>query len=199
MINYIEGKLAGKNPAYAVIECNGLGYYINISLNTFSALGNLNEKCKLYTHLAIKTEATTPVGILLYGFHSEKEREIFINLISVSGVGYNTARLILSSLSADETIFSIANGDVGTFRRVKGIGDKTAQKIIIELRDKIGKIGELTDNILFEHNTNKQEALSALILLGFVKNSADKALDKVIKEKPGLTVEALIKEALKLL
>lgn len=199
MITFLEGRLAEKTPAYAVIECNGIGYFINISLNTFSSLGEINQPCWLLTHLAIKNEATTPVGLVLYGFYTAKEREVFLHLISVSGVGSNTARLIISSLTADEIVSAIINGNVGLFQNVKGIGGKTAQKIIIDLRDKIGKVSGLIDISSPLHNTNREEALSALILLGFSRNLAEKALDKILKTEPSLKVEQLIKQALKIL
>lgn len=199
MITFLEGRLAEKTPAYAVIECNGIGYFINISLNTFSSLGEINQPCRLLTHLAIKNEATTPVGLVLYGFYTAKEREVFLHLISVSGVGSNTARLIISSLTADEIVSAIINGNVGLFQNVKGIGGKTAQKIIIDLRDKIGKVSGLIDISSPLHNTNREEALSALILLGFSRNLAEKALDKILKTEPSLKVEQLIKQALKIL
>lgn len=199
MITFIEGRLAEKTPTYAIIECNGIGYLLNISLNTYSSLGEVNARCKLYTHLAIKNEATTPVGLALYGFHNTVEREVFLHLISVSGVGSNTARLIISSLTAEDVVAAISAGNVGLFQAVKGIGTKTAQKIIIDLRDKIGKTSALTENMPLAHNTNREEALSALVLLGFNRLAAEKALDKINKTEPNLSVEQLIKQALKIL
>jgi Holliday junction DNA helicase RuvA len=199
MITYIEGRLAEKTPTYAIIECNGIGYFLNISLNTYSSLGEINQVCRLFTHLAIKNEATTPVGLTLYGFHNAREREVFLHLISVSGVGANTARLIISSLTADDVVAAVVNGNVGLFQSVKGIGGKTAQKIIIDLRDKIGKTSSLPDILNLSHNTNREEALSALILLGFSRNPAEKALDRILKTEPSLGVEQLIKQALKIL
>lgn len=199
MIQYIEGRLVEKNPAYAVIDCGGLGYALQISLNTFSALGELNQPCKLFTHLAIKNEATTPVGLVMYGFHSVREREIFLHLISVSGVGSNTARLIISSMTADEVAGSILGGNVGAFQNVKGIGAKTAQKIIIDLKDKIGKISGLSEKSFPMHNTNRDEALSALVLLGFNRIQAEKAVDKVLQTDPAVSVEELIKQTLRIL
>lgn len=199
MITFIEGQLVEKNPTYAVINCNGIGYFLNISLNTYSALGAINEPCCLLTHLAVKSEATTPVGMILYGFHTEREREVFLHLISVSGVGSNTARLIISSLTAEEVVSAIINGNAGIFQNVKGIGLKTAQKIIIDLRDKMGKTSGLSDIIAPSRNINRNEALSALVLLGFSRNPAEKALDRVLKTDQSLTVEQLIKQALKIL
>ena len=134
MIYFVDGKLIEKNPAYAIVETCGIGYFINISLNTYSRLGNAGESCRLFTYLAIKSEAATPVGVTLYGFFTIEERDLYINLLSVNGVGANTARLILSSLSTDEVIFALSSGSVSTFEKVKGIGSKTAQKIIIDLQ-----------------------------------------------------------------
>lgn len=199
MITFIEGILVEKNPACAVINCQGIGYLLNISLNTFATLGELRQPCRLFTHLAVKSEATTPVGMVLYGFHSEREREVFLHLISVSGIGLNTARLIISSLTADEIITAIASGNTGAFQNVKGIGAKTAQKVIIDLRDKISKTSHLPELLIPAHNRNKEEALSALILLGFSRNPAEKALDRILKSDPSHTVEQLIKMALKIL
>lgn len=199
MIHYIEGLLAEKNPAYAVIECGGIGYVLQISLNTFSALGEPGQPCKLFTHLAVKNEATTPVGLVMYGFHSIREREVFLHLTSVSGVGSNTARLIISSMTAEEVAAAILIGSIGHFQNVKGIGAKTAQKIIIDLKDKIGKVSGLSEKSLPTHNTNREEALSALVLLGFNRNQAEKAVDKVLQGDPGITVEGLIKQALRIL
>jgi Holliday junction DNA helicase RuvA len=172
---------------------------LQISLNTFSALGELNQPCKLYTHLAIKNEATTPVGLVLYGFISVREREVFLHLISVSGVGSNTARLIISSMSAEDVVQAILKGSVGLFQNVKGIGAKTAQKIIIDLKDKIGKTNTLSEKFSGSHNTNREEALSALILLGFNRIQAEKAVDKILAADSGLPVESLIKQALRIL
>jgi Holliday junction DNA helicase RuvA len=199
MITFLEGRLAEKTPTYAIVECNGIGYLLHISLNTFSTLGETGQTCRLFTHLAIKNEATTPVGIALYGFHSAKEREVFLHLISVSGVGSNTARLIISSLTADDVISAILTGNAGLFQSVKGIGGKTAQKIIIDLKDKMGKSGAAGEILSPLHNTNYNEALSALILLGFSRIASEKALEKIIKTEPSLTVEQLIKRALKIL
>lgn len=200
MLSYIEGILIEKNPATAVIECGGVGFKLNISVNTFTQLGEVNQKCKLYTHLAIKSEATTPVGLVLYGFVTEDERYIFHELISVNGVGFNTARLILSSLTTGETVSAISNGDVFTFKKVKGIGEKTAQRIIIELRDRITKVSGQKEFLIPVNNTLSNEALTALIMLGFSRNAAVKAIDKVVKnEGVDIVLEDLIKHALKLL
>ncbi len=194
MYEYIEGKLVEKNPAYAVVEANGIGYLLNISIHTYSLLRE-DEKCTLYTHLVVRED-----DFLLYGFADKEERELFRQLISVSGVGVNTARIILSSLSPDEVIRAIADGDAIQLQRIKGIGAKTAQRIIIDLKDKVSRELIPHEKSGFMHNTKKQEALSGLIILGFPKMLAEKALNKIIEtEGTGLTVEQLIKHALKVL
>jgi len=200
MISYIEGILTEKNPTYAVIDCGGVGFLLFISLNTYTLLPEVNTKCKLHAQMSIKSEATTPVGLVMYGFATEEERSLFLELISVSGVGSNTARLILSSLNTSEVISAICNGDIYTFRKVKGIGEKTAQRIIIDLKDKISKGPQSKEFFLPQNNTLRNEALSALIMLGFNKNSAEKAVEKVIKnEGVNISLEDMIKQALKLL
>ena len=200
MIYFIEGKLIEKNPAYAIVETGGIGYFMHISLNTYSKLGELGTVCRLLTYMSIKSEAATPVGVTLYGFLTAEERDLYISLISVNGVGANTARLILSSLTTDEAISAIANGQVAIFERVKGIGSKTAQKIIIDLKSKYTKIALQQDILSNVHNTNKEEALSGLVMLGFNKTIADKTLDKIIKSDSDIkSVEDLIKRALKIL
>jgi holliday junction DNA helicase RuvA len=200
MIYFVEGKLIEKNPAFVIVETSGIGYFINISLNTYSKLGNQGDSCRLYTYLSIKSEAATPVGITLYGFHTIEERDLYINLLSVNGVGANTARLILSSLTTDEVIIALSNGSVSTFEKVKGIGSKTAQKIIIDLQGKYVKIALQQEIFSPLHNKNKKEALSGLIMLGFNKSNAEKALDKIIKSGPNIgSVEDLIKKALQIL
>lgn len=200
MIHFIEGTLVEKNPAFVVVETGGIGYFIHISLNTYSNLGEEGTKCRLLTYMAIKNEAATPVGVTLYGFYTVQERDLYINLLSVNGVGANTARLILSSLSTEEVMAAIVNGQVTTFERVKGIGSKTAQKIIIDLKNKYSKIAFQQDVILGGKNTYKQEALSGLVMLGFNKNIAEKVLEKVLISEPSIdSVEELIKKALKIL
>jgi Holliday junction DNA helicase RuvA len=195
MIAYIEGRLVEKTPTYAVIDCGGVGYLIHISLNTFSKIKDI-EKCKLFTHLAIKEDAHT-----LYGFFDENEKKIFRLLMSVSGVGASTARMILSSLSSDEIQIAIATGNVAALRKVKGIGEKSAQRIIVDLKDKMDKDFGSKDFSLPIYSNIKNEALSALILLGFNKNLAEKAIDKVSKtlETNNMKLETLIKEVLKIL
>lgn len=191
MINHINGKLIEKSPTHAVIEAAGVGYFINISLNTYSKLGT-KESCKLLTHLSIKEDAHT-----LFGFVEEEEREVFRKLISVSGVGASTARVMLSSLSPSEIATAIGSSNVGVLKAVKGIGAKTAERIIIDLKDKINKIGGLESLSIPVQNSNQQEASSALLALGFAKNSVDKILNKIASNNSELTVEGLIKEALK--
>jgi len=192
MIHHIKGRLTEKSPTHAVIEAGGVGYFLNISLVTFSKISN-DENCTLYTHLSIKEDAHT-----LYGFAEKSEREIFRKLISVSGVGASTARVMLSSLSSDEITAAIVTGDVDTLKSIKGIGAKSAQRIIVDLKDKLGKIEGLEQNILtFSNNSARDESLSALLALGFTKNSVDKVLNNVLKAQPDLCVEGLIKEALK--
>ena len=192
MIHHIKGRLTEKSPTHAVIEAGGVGYFLNISLVTFSKISN-DENCTLYTHLSIKEDAHT-----LYGFAEKSEREIFRKLILVSGVGASTARVMLSSLSSDEITAAIITGDVDTLKSIKGIGAKSAQRIIVDLKDKLGKIEGLEQNILtFSNNSSRDESLSALLALGFTKNSVDKVLNNVLKAQPDLGVEGLIKEALK--
>ena len=191
MIAQIKGRLIEKTPTYVIVDCNGVGYEIHISLNTFSALDN-DELCSLYTHFIVREDAQ-----LLYGFKEKSERELFRLLISVSGVGANTAMMILSSLSPKETKQAILSGDVNTLKSVKGIGAKSAERIIIDLRDKIGKVENTGGISSIQNNTIKEEALSALIMLGFAKKSAETALTKVMSSREDLTVEELIKQALK--
>lgn len=193
MYSYIEGKIVEKSPTYLVIEANGIGYYINISLNTFSKIGD-QENLKIHTHLVVREDAHQ-----LYGFSDEEERSLFRQLITVSGVGTNTARLILSSLTTEEIFDAIITGNVSVLQSVKGIGGKTAQRIVVDLKDKLGKGPVSAEKLGIAHNTKKEEALSGLIILGFNKNTAGKAIDKVIKDDPALSVEEVIKRALKIL
>ncbi len=195
MIAFINGKLVEKNPAYAVIECSGVGYMIHISLQTYSAIGNLGENCKLFTHLSIREDAH-----LLYGFAKEKERTLFRHLISVSGIGTNTARMMLSAMSCEELTLAIINDNSKLLQSIKGIGLKTAQRVVIDLKDKVDKDVTNFDKFSVAHNTNKDEALFALISLGFVRTAADVALNKIIKiDGSELSIEELIKRALKIL
>ncbi|HJM16841.1 MAG TPA: Holliday junction branch migration protein RuvA [Flavobacteriales bacterium] len=190
MISHINGKLVEKTPTYVVIDCNGVGYKLNISLQTYSAIKH--ESCKLLTHLAVKEDSHT-----LYGFFTSEERDLFRQLISVSGVGPSTARIILSTYSADEIVHYIISADVAAIQNVKGIGGKTAQRIIIDLKDKVGKGKETSDLLFIQDNTIKQEALSALLALGFTKKMADKKVDNILKHHHGdITVEDLVKKSL---
>ena len=193
MYAFIAGKIAEITPAYAIIDNHGVGYFINITLNTFAAIGEQSE-VKLYTHLQVLEDAHN-----LFGFYTSKERDMFELLISVSGVGCNTARLILSSLTVNEVSTAIANEDIKTIQAVKGIGSKTAQRLIVDLKDKVRKTDYSEEIVEAVDNTVKNEALSALVILGFSKNAASKALDKLLKQSPDTPVEVLIREALKLL
>ena len=192
MITHIKGKLVEKSPTSVIIDVNGIGYLINISLNTFSAIPD-QESLKLYTHLQIKEDSHT-----LFGFYSRKEREIFRLLISVSGIGASIARTMLSSLSTEQIIQGISIGDSAMIQSVKGIGLKTSQRVIIELKDKVLKIYDLDDKISFQNNnTAKEEALSALEVLGINKKTSEKLVDKIILDNAEASVELIIKEALK--
>ncbi|HRZ96775.1 MAG TPA: Holliday junction branch migration protein RuvA [Paludibacter sp.] len=197
MIDYIKGEISELTPAFAVIETNGIGYFINISLPTYTVLFG-NNVAKLFVYEVIREDAH-----VLYGFINQTERQLFLLLISVSGIGANTARMIMSSYSAQEIQELIAAGNASALSSIKGIGTKTAQRIIVDLKDKILKVaggGTLMQNTFTSPNSElKEEAISALVMLGFVSAAATKAVDKVIKEQPGLKVEQVIKQALKLL
>lgn len=194
MYSYISGTVVEKNPAFVVIDNQGIGYLINITLNTFTAIGE-KEKVKLFVHLAIREDAH-----VLYGFYSEQERSLFLQLITVSGVGCNTARLILSSMTVKEAVDAIATSNIKMIQSVKGIGAKTAQRIVVDLHDKVGKVdAAVEENSPAGYNTLKEEALSALMVLGFNKMSIEKVLDKLLKQMANPSVEDLIKEALRLL
>ena len=191
MITHIKGRLSEKSPTNVVIETNGIGYWINISLTTFSQIPD-QENIKLFTHLQIKEDSHS-----LYGFYTQKEREIFRLLISVSGVGTSTARTMLSSLTPDQVIDAISSNNVSIVQSVKGIGSKTAQRLIIELRDKVLKIYDIDEAFADSNNTTREEALSALEVLGINKKSAERLVDKIIKDNLDITVEEIIKETLK--
>lgn len=191
MYEFISGKIIELNPTYVVIEASGIGFSINISLQTFAMLENKSE-AMVYLHQVIREDAH-----LLYGFFNKAERDLFRHLISVSGVGANTARVILSSLSANEISTAIMQGDVNSLKRIKGIGLKTAQRIVVDLKDKLGKAGLDQDIFSTQNNTLKQEALSALVMLGFAKSVAEKTIDQLLKQNPSHSVESLIKDALK--
>ncbi|WP_066223568.1 Holliday junction branch migration protein RuvA [Formosa haliotis] len=191
MISHIQGKLVEKNPTNVVIDCNGVGYFLNISLHTYSQIPDL-EHIKLYTQLLVKEDSHT-----LYGFSSIAERDMFRLLISVSGIGAGTARTMLSSLTPKQVREGIAKEDVALIQSIKGIGVKTAQRVIIDLKDKVLKIYDIDEVSASSNNTNKDEALSALEVLGFVKKQAERAVDKIVKAEPDASVETIIKQALK--
>lgn len=191
MIAQIQGKIVEKTPTDLVIDCSGVGYQINISLHTYSLLPK-TESVRLYTYLQVKEDAHT-----LFGFMEKSEREIFKMLLSVSGIGASIARTMLSSLDPKQVIQAIAVGDVATIQSIKGIGAKTAQRAILDLKDKVLKLYDLDDVSMSQNNTNKEEALSALEVLGFNKKLAEKAIDKIVTQDSDATVESIIKQALK--
>jgi Holliday junction DNA helicase RuvA len=195
MINSIRGILLEKSPVHAVIESGGLGYHLHIPLSTFGSLPNQGEAF-LYTHMHINGN---DFSLVLYGFSSPDERDLFRKLISVSGIGPNTARMVLSSLSVDELRAVIASKDVSSLKRIKGIGEKTAERLIVDLHDKMGKIEDpsLLEKVAVSHNTKRQEALMALSSLGLEKSKAEKVLDRVIVQNPQSPLEELIKTVLK--
>jgi len=191
MIDYIKGTIAKITPACVVVETSGVGYFVNISLTTFSELEKKSE-AKILVHEIIREDAHQ-----LFGFATDKERDIFRHLISVTGVGANTARMMLSSLSPAELELAIIGSDVNILKNVKGIGLKTAQRIIVDLKEKLGKNSETAEIFTSFDNKNREEALSALVMLGFAKTTVSKILDKIVREEKNLTVEAIIKKALK--
>ncbi len=191
MIHHLKGQLIEKNPTYVVVDCNGVGYMVNISLHTYSMIPE-SEAISLYTYLQVKEDSHT-----LYGFAEKSEREIFKLLISVSGVGTSTARTMLSYLQPKEVTGAIATGDVPTIQSVKGIGAKTAQRVILDLKDKVLKVMGDDEVLVSQSNTNKEEALSALEILGYNRRQAGKVVDKILKDDPDSTVESIIKMALK--
>ncbi len=191
MITQIKGRLVEKNPAYIVLDCNGVGYLLRISLNTYSKISD-SENCMLYTYLSIKEDSHT-----LFGFMEKTERELFTSLISVSGVGPNTAQMILSSLSPEQAHQAIMNSNVSALQSVKGIGGKTAQRIILDLKDKLAKKDIQINNSFPQHNTTREEALTALTMLGFAKKSIEQAVDKELSSESNVDVEELVKRVLK--
>ena len=193
MIAHINGRLVEKSPTYVVIDCGGVGYKLNISLNTYSKLGD-GEDCKLFTEFIVREDAQ-----LLYGFKDISERRLFQLLISVSGVGPATALLVLSSADAEEIQQAILSGNAAWFKGVKGIGPKSAQRIIIDLKDKVSKENISSDNSIGLNNTLREESLSALVNLGFNKNLAEKMIQKILIADPSAAVEDVIKQALKAL
>ena len=191
MFEYIHGKITGLTPASAVIEAGSIGYFIHISLNSYSKI-NGKEQVKLFLHQVVRDDAH-----LLYGFAESEERDLFRLLISVTGIGSGTAMMMLSSLSTDEIRKAILEENVGLLKRIKGIGAKTAQRVIIDLKDKIGKSSASEKIFTTVSNKAREEASSALVMLGFSKKSVEDELDKVLLKEPGMTVEKLIKTALK--
>lgn len=191
MLEYIKGKLVEINPTVAIVENAGLGYFLNISLNTYSSI-NGEKEVMLFVHEAIREDAH-----VLYGFSSVKERTVFRQLISVSGIGANTARLMLSKLTPLELETAIVSGNVNVLKGIKGIGAKSAQRVIVDLKDKVGKNADVQEIFADENNNKREETLSALIMLGFPKNSVEKLLDSLMIEMQNETVEAIIKAALK--
>ena len=191
MIAHLQGKLVEKTPTEVVIDCGGVGYHVNISLHTYSLLPQ-TENIRLFTYLQIKEDAHT-----LFGFVEKSEREIFKMLLSVSGIGAGIARTMLSSLEPKQIIQALAVGDIAAIQSIKGIGNKTAQRAILDLKDKVLKVYDLDEVSMTSNNTNKDEALSALEVLGFNKKLAEKAVERIAKDQPDASVESLIKQALK--
>jgi Holliday junction DNA helicase RuvA len=193
MYEFIEGEIVEKSPAHLVIKAGQIAYFLNISVNTFSRLED-QPNARLYLHHVVREDAE-----LLYGFADREEREIFRLLISVSGVGANTARLILSSMSPAEVKNAILSGNVVALQNIKGIGAKSAQRVIVDLRDKVGKAAETDELFHPQDNTTKEEALSALVALGFPRKTVEKSLAKIMKGGQDQTVEEVVKSALKLM
>jgi len=191
MITQIRGRLVEKSPTEVVIDCNGVGYFLNISLHTFSLLPS-DENITLYTHLQVKEDSHT-----LFGFSDKSEREIFRLLLSVSGIGASTARTMLSSLDPTQVRDAIASGDVATIQGIKGIGAKTAQRVILDLKDKILKVYDIDEVSLKSNNTTKEEALSALEVLGYSRRQSGKVVERILSQDSSLSVEGIIKSALK--
>lgn len=192
MIAQIQGKLIEKNPTEVVIDCSGVGYLINISLHTYGQLPQ-SDFVKLYTHLIVREDAH-----ILYGFAEKSEREIFVMLLSVSGIGSNTARTMLSSLTPSQIKQAIVNENVSVIQSVKGIGLKTAQRVILDLKDKILKVADSESDIFaLSGNVQKEEALAALEVLGITRKLAEKTVDKFVNENPQATAENIIKQVLK--
>jgi holliday junction DNA helicase RuvA len=193
MLEFIRGDISELTPTYVVLELNGLGYRVNISLFSFSQLQGINS-CRLFLHQVIREDAH-----LLFGFTSVDERDVFRLLISVSGIGANTARMILSSMSPDEVRNAVVLGRVDLLKSIKGIGAKSAERIIVDLKDKIGKTSDISQLFKPANNTLKKEALSALEILGFSRKQAEKVIDGLLATNSSLSVEDLIKQSLKLL
>lgn len=199
MLAYIQGKIIEKTPTHLVLDHNGMGFLLKISLNTYTEIQH-QTNVLLYTSLVVKSENQSVSGYDLYGFASTQERDLFERMISVSGVGAATARMMLSSFKPEEVIQAIATENEAMIQSVKGIGPKSAKRIILELKDKIGKpLGDSTVSVTKLYNNQREEALNALVTLGFTKAAVEKTINKLLTEKPDSTVEALIKEALKVL
>ena len=190
MITQLHGRLIEKNPTYVVIDCNGVGYEVNISLHTYGQIGS-DENIRLHTHLQIREDAHT-----LYGFYQPMERSIFRLLISISGIGANIARTMLSSMTPFEIQQAIMKEDLAAIKAVKGIGLKTAQRVLIELKDKIQNVAGMDEIPVLKSNTIKEETLSALEVLGYPRRQAEKVIDNIIQSAPESSVEELIKQAL---
>lgn len=192
MIAYVDGQLAAKSPTYVIVDVQGIGYQVHISLYTYERVVNL-ERCRLLTHQVIREDVNE-----LYGFFSEEEREMFRHLIGISGIGPNTARMMLSSLSPEEWKRAIIRGDVSLIKSVKGIGPKSAQRIVVELQDILKKTATDEINLISEKTKIIDEALAAMVALGFQRPMAEKAIARVLQAQPGTTtIEELIKQALK--
>jgi Holliday junction DNA helicase RuvA len=191
MITHLKGKLIEKNPTNIVVDCNGVGYSVNISLHTFSQLPS-GENVKLFIHLQVREDSHT-----LFGFSSKVEREVFRLLISVSGIGASIARTMLSTLSPEQVMEAITQNNIAVIQSVKGIGAKTAQRVVLDLKDKIIKIYGLDEVSLVSNNTNRNEALSALETLGFARKQVEKVCDDIVNKNPNASVETIIKQALK--
>jgi len=193
MYEFIEGAIIEKTPAHIVLQDGGVGYNVSISLFTYSSLPD-SGTARVYIHQVVREDA-----LILFGFAGQSERELFRHLISVSGIGANTARVILSSLTPDEVSVAIMEASVSTLQSIKGIGQKTAQRIIVDLKDKIYKGARVDELFLSERNTIREQSLSALVALGFAKKQVEKTVSKLMSDKPDLTVEDVVKQALKLL
>jgi Holliday junction DNA helicase RuvA len=191
MYEFIEGEFVEKSPAHLVVKANQIGFYLHISVYTYSQVSTQSGG-RIYLHFVVREDAH-----LLYGFSSREERQIFRSLISVSGVGANTARLILSSLSPEEVTHAILAGNVSILQGIKGIGAKSAQRIIVDLKDKVGKGAGISELFFSQDNTSRDEALSALVALGFPKKAVEKILNRILSEQPELSVEEVVKAALK--
>ena len=193
MFEFIEGVIVEKTPAFIILQTGGIGYYINTTLFTYSRLP-VDGNARIYIHQVVREDAH-----LLFGFMSREEREIFRQLISVNGIGPNTARMMLSALSPNEVAQAIQEGNVAVLQGIKGIGGKTAQRVIVDLKDKIGKAGSIDELFVSERNTIRDESLSALVALGFAKKQVEKVVGNLLVKQSGLSVEEVVKQALKLL